>query len=90
MRTRVWLTTVIMAAGLLAGGTATAATAQATPASFDTSTTTAVAPVANSWIYVGTYSTHRACYDDGKNSIYSQWECRPVNGKYQLWVNNKS
>ncbi|MFD7288528.1 hypothetical protein [Streptomyces sp. NPDC059863] len=88
MRTRVWLASVVLGAGLLAGGTA--ATAQATPASFDTSTTMAVAPVANSWIYVGTYSTHRACFNDGKNSIYSQWECRPVNGKYQLWVNNDS
>ncbi|MGP3921934.1 hypothetical protein [Streptomyces sp. 8N616] len=89
MRTRLVLASAAMGAALLTGGTV--ATAQATPASSDTSMTTAAAPIANSWIYVGTYRTHRACYNDGKNSVYSEWECRPTSsGKWQLWVNDES
>ncbi|MER7393945.1 hypothetical protein ABT381_00265 [Streptomyces sp. NPDC000151] len=88
MRTRLALTGAALGATLLTG--ASVATAQAAPVSSDTSTTTAVASGAYSWIYVGTYRTHAECYADGRNSAYSQWDCKPVNGKYQLWVNDAS
>ncbi|WP_030607932.1 hypothetical protein [Streptomyces sclerotialus] len=88
MRTRLALAGAALGAALLTG--ASVATAQAAPVSPGTSTTTAVAPGAYSWIYVGTYRTHKECYNDGKNSVYSQWDCKPVNGKYQLWVNDAS
>lgn len=47
---------------------------------------------AMSWIYVGTYRTLSACEADGRNSIYSEWDCKknPSSGKWQLWVNDES
>ncbi|MEV0123215.1 hypothetical protein AB0I16_17035 [Streptomyces sp. NPDC050703] len=47
---------------------------------------------AMSWIYVGTYRTLSACQADGRNSIYSEWDCKknPSSGKWQLWVNDES
>ncbi|MDG9687062.1 hypothetical protein QC334_30770 [Streptomyces sp. DH18] len=78
MRTRLVLASAAMGAALLTGGTV--ATAQAAPAA-----------VASSWIYVGTYSTHKACYNDGVNSAYADWECRQSSsGKWQLWVDDAS
>ncbi|MGW2559476.1 hypothetical protein ACWCXB_09560 [Streptomyces sp. NPDC001514] len=88
MRTRLVLATAAMGAALLTGGTVAAA--QAAPASSGTHTTTA-APIAYTWIYVGTYRTHRECYNDGRNSAYSEWHCRQsASGKWQLWVNDES
>ncbi|MEU9124429.1 hypothetical protein AB0C96_31985 [Streptomyces sp. NPDC048506] len=89
MRTRLVLASAVMGAALLTGGTV--ATAQATPASSGTSTTTAAPPTANQWIYVGTYRSLSACQADGRNSVYSEWDCkRGSSGKYQLWVNDES
>ncbi|MFE7302746.1 hypothetical protein [Streptomyces sp. NPDC057579] len=89
MRTRLVLASATMGAALLIGGAV--ATAQATPASADISTTTTTAPIAYSWIRVGTYNTHFECYTDGQNSAYSKWQCRPISrGRYELWVDNAS
>ncbi|MDK0517773.1 hypothetical protein [Streptomyces sp. ML-6] len=75
-------------AALLMG--AASATAQAAPATSGTSTTS-VAPIADSWIHVGTYRTLQACYGDGVNSAYSEWDCKgPFSSKWQLWVNDGS
>ncbi|MGW2177464.1 hypothetical protein ACWCXX_05070 [Streptomyces sp. NPDC001732] len=88
MRTRLVLAGAVMGAALLTG--ATSATVQAAPVPSGTNTTS-VAPIADSWIYVGTYSTHQACYNDGVNSAYSQWDCKQSSsGKWQLWVNDES
>ncbi|WP_426497841.1 hypothetical protein [Streptomyces sp. D54] len=64
MRTRLVLARAAMGAALLTGGTA-----QAAPGA-----------VASSWIYVGTYSTHRACYNDGVNSAYADADARLGDG----------
>ncbi|MFD9421346.1 MULTISPECIES: hypothetical protein [unclassified Streptomyces] len=69
MRTRLVLASAAMGAALLTGGTL--ATAQAAPVPSDTGTT-ATAPGTRTWIYVGTYSTERRCYDDGVNSAYAE------------------
>ncbi|WP_331749292.1 MULTISPECIES: hypothetical protein [unclassified Streptomyces] len=88
MRTRLVLAGAVMGAALLTG--ATLSTAHAAPVPTVTDTTT-VAPIADSWIYVGTYGSHQACYDDGVNSAYSQWDCKQSSsGKWQLWVNDAS
>ncbi|MER5499886.1 MULTISPECIES: hypothetical protein [unclassified Streptomyces] len=88
MRTRLVLAGVATGAALLLG--AASATAQAAPVTSGTSTTS-VAPIADSWIYVGTYRTHQACYDDGVNSAYAEWDCKQSSsGKWQLWVNDES
>ncbi|MGW8378456.1 hypothetical protein [Streptomyces sp. ODS28] len=81
MRTRTALAGAALAAALLTGGAA--ATAQAAPAP--------AVPGAQTWIYVGTYRTAQACYNDGVNSAYSQWDCKKSSsGKWQLWVNDAS
>ncbi|MGW1375056.1 hypothetical protein ACWD6P_12390 [Streptomyces sp. NPDC002446] len=82
MRTRIWLTSVVMGAAMLAGGAATAA--QAAPVS----TRPAAAPgTAMDWLYVGTYRSLSACQADGRNSAYEDWDCkRGASGKWQLWV----
>lgn len=88
MRTRLVLASAAMGAALLTGGTV--ASAQAAPAPSGTGTAT-VAPIANTWVYYGTYSTHRACYNDGVNVPYSEWDCKQTSsGKWQLWVNDAS
>lgn len=80
------LASAAMGAVLLTGGAV--ATAQAAPASLDPGNTTAAATILDTWIYVGTYSTHTACYRDGQNSAYSEWDCKQSSsGKWQLWVN---
>ncbi|MEU0840904.1 hypothetical protein ABZ370_15705 [Streptomyces sp. NPDC005962] len=87
MRTRLVLAGAAMGAALLTGGTI--ATVQAAPAS--SATTTAVVPGATKWIYVGTYATHEACYRDGQNSAYADWDCKQSSsGKWQLWVDDAS
>ncbi|MFI8520589.1 hypothetical protein ACIGEZ_22590 [Streptomyces sp. NPDC085481] len=89
MRTRALLAGAALGAALVTGGTAVA-TAQAVPVSTVTGPA-AVAPIAQTWIYVGTYRYHQDCYNDGVNSAYADWECRPTSsGKYQLWVDNAS
>ncbi|MGO4430031.1 hypothetical protein AB4Z54_67605, partial [Streptomyces sp. MCAF7] len=69
MRTRLMFASAAMGAALLTGGVA--ATAQAAPASLDPGNTTAATTILDTWIYVGTYSTHTACYRDGQNSAYA-------------------
>ncbi|MGR3934017.1 hypothetical protein [Streptomyces sp. BRA346] len=87
MRTRLVLAGAAMGAALLTGGTI--ATVQAAPAS--SATTTAVVPGASKWIYVGTYASDEACARDGRNSVYSKWDCKPSSsGKWQLWVDDAS
>lgn len=83
MRTRTWLAGLAAGAALLAGGSV--ATAQAAPAAPSTPSTSEAR--AQGWIYVGTYSTHEACYRDGVNSAYADWDCKKsATGKWQLWV----
>ncbi|MEU9793471.1 hypothetical protein AB0E27_23060 [Streptomyces sparsogenes] len=86
MRTRLMLASAALGAALLTGGAV--ATAQAAPASLDPGNTTAAATIFDTWIYVGTYSTETACYRDGQNSAYAEWDCKKSStGKWQLWVN---
>lgn len=80
MRNRTLLVGAALSAALFSGGTVAAAQAAPAPAA------------AQSWIYVGTYKYLSSCQADGRNSIYSEWDCKknPSSGKWQLWVNDAS
>ncbi|MEU5028717.1 hypothetical protein [Streptomyces milbemycinicus] len=84
MRTRLMLASAAMGALLLTGGAV--ATAQAAPASLDPGNTTAAATIADSWVYVGTYSSYAACVAEGENYI-GTYTCTPTSrGRYDLYV----
>jgi hypothetical protein len=78
MRTRTLFAGLAVGAALLAGGSVTTA-AHASPS------------IADSWIYVGTYSSLSACQADGRASVYADWDCKKSStGKWQLWVDDES
>ncbi|GHH88346.1 hypothetical protein GCM10018793_67700 [Streptomyces sulfonofaciens] len=81
MRTRVWLTGVVLGAALLTGGTV--ATAQAASASSDAST------IAAGYTDIGTFPSLSACQSFGAAGVYSDWYCKKstTTSNYHLWVN---
>ncbi|MFI1254313.1 hypothetical protein ACH4U6_10960 [Streptomyces netropsis] len=84
MNTRVRLAGVALAATLLAGGAATAATAQEAPASSETATASSVAFAP--WDFVGNFPTKKACHAEGRGYA-GEYKCVPWgDGTYDLYV----
>ncbi|MFF7243606.1 hypothetical protein ACFZBU_06885 [Embleya sp. NPDC008237] len=87
MRTRVRLTGVALAAALMTGGTI--ATANATPASSETSAPT-FDEAAFGRVHVGDFPSLNACVAAGNDSVYSRWDCRKAGKVWQLWADLNS